>query len=132
MGTHLLASLDSKGKNGNSLACLRNAGSHSAETVHIAKANDRCSFVSSSVILAKYLSRRARFKVVGLVSSFLSAIDNPVIKDCFSVVDSVGGINVGVKCHTLRISIAIYLKKNYYKRTSAFPNCDSKRNTGNI
>jgi len=32
MGTHLLASLGSKGKNGNSLACLRNAGSHSAES----------------------------------------------------------------------------------------------------
>ena len=32
MGTHLLASLGSKGKNGNSLACLRNAGSHSAVT----------------------------------------------------------------------------------------------------
>ena len=32
MGTHLLASLGSKGKNGNSLACLRNAGSHSAMT----------------------------------------------------------------------------------------------------
>jgi len=30
MGTHLLASLGSKGKNRNSLACLRNAGSHSA------------------------------------------------------------------------------------------------------
>jgi len=32
MGTHLLASLGIKGKNGNSLACLRNAGSHSAVT----------------------------------------------------------------------------------------------------
>ena len=32
MGTHLLASLGSKGKNRNSLACLRNAGSHSAVT----------------------------------------------------------------------------------------------------
>jgi len=32
MGIHLLASLDSKGKNRNSLACLRNAGSHSAES----------------------------------------------------------------------------------------------------
>jgi hypothetical protein len=32
MGTHLLASLGSKGKNRNSLACLRNAGSHSAES----------------------------------------------------------------------------------------------------
>ena len=32
MGTHLLGSLGSKGKNGNSLACLRNAGSHSAES----------------------------------------------------------------------------------------------------
>ena len=32
MGTDLLASLGSKGKNGNSLACLRNAGSHSAVT----------------------------------------------------------------------------------------------------
>ena len=32
MGTHLLASLGSKGKNGDSLACLRNAGSHSAES----------------------------------------------------------------------------------------------------
>ena len=30
MGTHLLASLGSKGKNRNSLACLRNAGFHSA------------------------------------------------------------------------------------------------------
>ena len=32
MGTHLLASLGSKGRNGNSLACLRNAGSYSALT----------------------------------------------------------------------------------------------------
>jgi len=32
MGTDLLASRGSKGKNGNSLACLRNAGSHSAES----------------------------------------------------------------------------------------------------
>ncbi len=32
IGTHLLASLGSKGKNRNSLACLRNAGSHSAVT----------------------------------------------------------------------------------------------------
>ena len=30
--THLLASLGSKGKNRKSLACLRNAGSHSAVT----------------------------------------------------------------------------------------------------
>ena len=30
--THLLASLRSKGKNGNSLSCLRNAGFHSAES----------------------------------------------------------------------------------------------------
>ena len=30
IGTHLLASLGNKGKNGNSLACLRNAGSYSA------------------------------------------------------------------------------------------------------
>ena len=30
--THLLASLGSKGKNRNSLACLRNAGFHSAVT----------------------------------------------------------------------------------------------------
>jgi hypothetical protein len=29
IGTHLLASLGNKGKNRNSLACLRNAGSHS-------------------------------------------------------------------------------------------------------
>ena len=35
MGTHLLASLGSKGKHGNSLACLRNAGSHSAVTYRI-------------------------------------------------------------------------------------------------
>ena len=32
IGTHLLASLGTKGRNGNSLACLRNAGSHSAES----------------------------------------------------------------------------------------------------
>ena len=32
IGTRLLASLGSKGKNRNSLACLRNAGSHSAVT----------------------------------------------------------------------------------------------------
>ena len=32
IGTHLLASLGSKGKNRNSLACLRNAGSYSAES----------------------------------------------------------------------------------------------------
>src|SRR6056300_322305 len=32
IGTHLLASLGSKGKNRNSLACLRNAGFHSAES----------------------------------------------------------------------------------------------------
>jgi hypothetical protein len=30
--THLLASLGSKGKNRNSLACLRNAGFHSAQS----------------------------------------------------------------------------------------------------
>ena len=35
--THLLASLGSKGKNRNSLACLRNAGFHSAETNCISK-----------------------------------------------------------------------------------------------
>ena len=32
MGTHLLASLGSKGKSGYSFACLRNAGSHYAES----------------------------------------------------------------------------------------------------
>ena len=32
IGTRLLASLGSKGKNRNSLACLRNAGSYSAES----------------------------------------------------------------------------------------------------
>ena len=32
IGTHLLASLGIKGKNRNSLACLRNAGSHFAES----------------------------------------------------------------------------------------------------
>ena len=32
MGTHLLASLGSKGEKRNSLACLKNAGSHSAVT----------------------------------------------------------------------------------------------------
>ena len=32
IGTHSLASMGSKGKNRNSLACLRNAGSHSAES----------------------------------------------------------------------------------------------------
>ena len=33
IGTRLLASLSSKGKNRNSLACLRNAGSHAAVVV---------------------------------------------------------------------------------------------------
>jgi len=37
----LLASLGSKGKNGNSLACLRNAGSHSAVTY----CNDNWGFI---------------------------------------------------------------------------------------
>ena len=32
IGTHLLAPLGDKGKNRNSLACLRNAGSHSADS----------------------------------------------------------------------------------------------------
>jgi hypothetical protein len=41
MGTHLLASLGSKGRNGNSLACLRNAGSHSAES-YCTHASNRC------------------------------------------------------------------------------------------
>ena len=35
--THLLASLGSKGKNRNSLACLRNAGFHSAESYCITR-----------------------------------------------------------------------------------------------
>ena len=41
METDLLASLGSKGKNGNSLACLRNAGSHSAMTYCIISARFR-------------------------------------------------------------------------------------------
>ena len=52
IGTRLLASLGSKGKNRNSLACLRNAGFHSAVTYCKQRVLDR-------VLSPKYLTRPA-------------------------------------------------------------------------
>ena len=51
MGTHLLASLGSKGKNRNSLACLRNAGSHSRSRTVRLKDNVSAKILQRPIVL---------------------------------------------------------------------------------
>ena len=71
MGTHLLASLGSKGKNGNSLACLRNAGSHSALTY--------CILVTAFSSRSRRLVRRQGTRMHAHAGALLAAPPGPAM-----------------------------------------------------